>query len=160
MRLNWPNTRDGDFSLHNMYVVSLNLRLSHVLKMWTDLLRSHQMLHRSRVVIKVAFGSVKKHAVRHGRSRRDLPLSTTERYFWAPRVIRIRKCMAMLRLRVNQEFQITRPRKSGWLGARPNIVRQREQNVYDIVAARLIWSLCAYRSWHVFLEATVYYCAE
>ena len=36
------------------------------------------MLHRNRVVIKVAFGSVKKHAVRHGRSRWDLPLSARE----------------------------------------------------------------------------------
>ena len=31
------------------------------------------MLHRNRVVIKVAFGFVKKYAVRHDRSRRDLP---------------------------------------------------------------------------------------
>ena len=53
------------------------------LKMWTDLLRSHQMLHRNRVVIKVAFGFVKKHDVRHSRSRWDLPLSTRERYLWA-----------------------------------------------------------------------------
>ena len=87
------------------------------------------MLHRNRVVIKVAFGSVKKHAVRHGRSRRDVPLSTRERYLWGPRVIRIRKCVVMLELRVNQEFRITGSRKSGRLQARPNIVRQREQHV-------------------------------
>ena len=37
------------------------------------------MLHCNWVVIKVAFGSVKKHAVRHSRSRWDLPLSTRER---------------------------------------------------------------------------------
>ena len=37
------------------------------------------MLHRNRVVIKVAFGSVKKHAVRHSRSRWDLPLPIRER---------------------------------------------------------------------------------
>ena len=36
------------------------------------------MLHRNRVVIKVAFGSVKKHAVRHSRSRWDFPLSIRE----------------------------------------------------------------------------------
>ena len=36
------------------------------------------MLHRNWVVIKVAFGSVKKDAVRHGRSRWDLPLSARE----------------------------------------------------------------------------------
>ena len=60
------------------------------------------MLHRNWVVIKVAFGSVKKHAVRHSRSRWDLPLSTRERYLWALRVIQIKKCMAMQRLRVHQ----------------------------------------------------------
>ena len=36
------------------------------------------MLHRNRVVIKVAFESVKKHAVRYDRSRWDLPLSARE----------------------------------------------------------------------------------
>jgi len=36
------------------------------------------MLHRNWVVIKVVFGSVKKHAVRHSWSRWDLPLSTRE----------------------------------------------------------------------------------
>ena len=87
------------------------------------------MLHRNRVVIKVAFGSVKKHAVRHSRSRWDLPLSTRERYLWAPRVIWIKKCMAILGLRVNQGFRITGSRKSGWLQARPNIMRQKEQHV-------------------------------
>src|SRR6185295_19874623 len=102
------------------------------------LLRSHQTLHRNRVVIKVAFGSVKKHAVRYSRSRWDLPLSTRERYLWAPRAIRIKKCMAMLGLRVNQVFRITGSRKSGRLQARPNIDRKREQHVYDIVTARLI----------------------
>jgi len=60
------------------------------------------MLHRNWIVIKVAFGSVKKHTVRHSQSRWDLPLSARERYFWAPRVIQIKKCMAMRRLRVNQ----------------------------------------------------------
>ena len=102
---------------------------SYVLKMWTDLLRSHQTLHHNRIVIKMAFGSVKKHAVRHSRSKWDLPLSTRERYLWATRVIRIKKCMAMLGLRVNQEFRITGSRKSGRLQARPNIVRQREHHV-------------------------------
>ena len=159
MSLNWPNTRDGDFSLHNMYVVSLDLRLSHVLNMWIDLLRSHQTLLRNWVVIKVVFGFAKKHAVRHGQLRRDLPLSTWERYLWAPRVIQIKKCMAMRRLRVNQGFRITGSRKSGRLQVRPNIVRQKEQHVYDIMTARLIWSLRAYRSWHVLLEAAVYYYA-
>ena len=60
------------------------------------------MLHRNWVVIKVAFGSVKKYAGRHSRSRWDLPLSARERYLWAPQAIQIKKCMAMRRLRVNQ----------------------------------------------------------
>src|SRR6185437_1191840 len=80
---------------------------------------------------KVAFESVKKHAMRHSRSRWDLPLYTRERYLWAPRVIWIRKCMAMLGLRVNQVFRITGSRKSCRLQARPNIVRQREHHVQD-----------------------------
>ena len=45
------------------------------------------MLHRNWVVIKVVFGSVKKHAMKQSRSRWDLPLSTRERYLRAPRVI-------------------------------------------------------------------------
>jgi hypothetical protein len=36
--------------------VSLDLRLSHVLKMWIDLLRDYQMLLRNWVVIKVVLG--------------------------------------------------------------------------------------------------------
>ena len=63
---------------------------------------SHQTLLRNWVVIKVVFGFAKKHAVRHGQSRWDLPLSTWERYFWATRVSQIKKCTAMPRLSVNQ----------------------------------------------------------
>ena len=62
-------------SLHNVYALPLDLRLSHVPKMWIDLLRGYQTLHRNRVVKKVAFGFVRKHAVRHGQSRWNLPLS-------------------------------------------------------------------------------------
>jgi hypothetical protein len=36
--------------------VSLDLRLSHVLKMWIDLLRDYQTLLRNWVVIKVVLG--------------------------------------------------------------------------------------------------------
>jgi hypothetical protein len=90
MRMDRPNLRNSEFSLHNVYAVSLELRLSHVLKMWTDLLRSHQTLLRNWVVIKVVLGFVKMHVVRHGQSRWDLPLSARERYHWAPRVIRSR----------------------------------------------------------------------
>ena len=39
-----------------MYIVSLDLRLSHVLKMWIDLLRDYQTLSRNWVVIKVVLG--------------------------------------------------------------------------------------------------------
>jgi hypothetical protein len=39
---------------------------------------------------------------------------------------RIKKCMAVLGLSVNQGFRITASRKRGQLEARPNIVRQRE----------------------------------
>ena len=92
-----------------------DLRSSYVLKMWTDLLRSHQTLHHNWVIIKVVFGSVKNHAVRHSQSGWDLPLSTRERYLWAPWVIRIKKCKAMLGLRVNQGFRITGSRKCGRL---------------------------------------------
>ena len=89
-------------SLHNVYALSLDLRLSHVLEMWIDLLRGYQTLLRNWVVIKVAFGFVMKHAARHGQSRWDLPLSTWERYLWAPRVIGSRNAWpCYLRLRVN-----------------------------------------------------------
>ena len=89
-------------SLHNVYALSLDLRLSHVLEMWIDLLRGYQTLHRERVAIKVAFGFVLKHAARHGQSRWDLPLSTWERYLWAPRVIGSRNTWpCYMSLRVN-----------------------------------------------------------
>jgi hypothetical protein len=39
-----------------MYNVSFDLRLSHVLKMWIDLLRDYQTLLRNWVVIKVVLG--------------------------------------------------------------------------------------------------------
>jgi hypothetical protein len=44
------------FSFCNMYIVSLDLRLSHVLKMWINLLRDYQTLLRNWVVIKVVLG--------------------------------------------------------------------------------------------------------
>ena len=42
------------------------------------------MLHHNKVVIKVAFGSVKKYAVRHSRLRWDLPLSIRVRDISGP----------------------------------------------------------------------------
>jgi hypothetical protein len=46
-------------------------------------------------------------------------------------------------------------RKRGQLRIRPNIVRQREQHIHNVVMVCLIWSLCIYRSWHVLLEVVV-----
>ena len=71
-------------SLHDVYALSLDLRLSHVPEMWIDLLWGYQTLHRERVAIKVAYEFVVKHAAEHGQSRRDLPLSSWERYFSGP----------------------------------------------------------------------------
>ena len=117
-------TWDMVLAIHNMYALSLDLRLMHVLKMWIDLLRGYQTLYRNWAIINVAFGFLEKHAVSHGWSRWDLPFSSWERYLWARRVIG--SSMAMLGLSVNQGFRITASRKRGHLGARPNIVRQRE----------------------------------
>ena len=62
-------------SLHSVYVLSLDLRLSYVLEMWIDLVWGYQTLLRDWVVIKLAFGFVLKHAARHGQSRWDFHLS-------------------------------------------------------------------------------------
>jgi hypothetical protein len=57
MRLDRPNVRYCNIVLFsNMYTVSLDLRLSHVLKMWIHLLRDYQTLLRNWVVIKVVLG--------------------------------------------------------------------------------------------------------
>ena len=115
-----------------------NLRSSYVLKMWTDLLRSHQTLHRNWVVIKVAFRSVKKRTMRHSRSRWDLPLSTRERYLWAPRVIRIRQCMAMLGLRVNQGSE-SQDRERVVCFKLDHISWCKGNSMHKIMTARQIW---------------------
>jgi hypothetical protein len=83
-----------------MYVMSLDLRLLYVLKMWNVLLRYYQTLLRNWVVIKVVFGFVKKHDVRYRQSRWNLPLYVREISMehsndW------INKCMVVLRLSVN-----------------------------------------------------------
>ena len=106
MGLDWPNMRLtiilAFLSLHTVYVLSLDLRLSYVLEMWIDLLWGYQTILRNWVVIKVAFEFVLKHGARHGQSRWDLPLSAWERYLWAPRVIRsINAWSCYIRLRVN-----------------------------------------------------------
>lgn len=78
MGLDRPNLRHcGNATLvsSNVYAMSSDLRLSYVLEMCSDLLRGYQTLHRNWVVIKVAFCFVMKHALRHGQSRWDLPLS-------------------------------------------------------------------------------------
>ena len=71
-------------------------------------------MHCNWVVIKVAFGSVKKHAVRHDRSRRDLPHYKREIYL-GPSSDSDQEMHGHARLRVNQVFQITGSRKSGRL---------------------------------------------
>jgi hypothetical protein len=53
------------------------------------------------------------------------PLCLREIYL-DPLSDRIKKCMAVLGLSVNQGFRIMASRKRGQLGARPNIVRQTE----------------------------------
>ena len=143
MSLNWPNTRDGDFSLHNIYVVSLDLRLSHVLKMWIDLLRSHQTLLRNWVVIKVVFRFAKKHAVRHGQLRWILPLYIWERYLWAPRVSQIKKCMAMLRLSVNQGSESWHREREVSLG-QDQISRGKRNNMYMTLWWLVSYNICVH----------------
>ena len=64
--------------------------------MCSDLLRGHQTLLRNWAVIKVTFGFVMKHALRHGQSRWDLPLSEKREISLGPSSDRIRECMAML----------------------------------------------------------------
>ena len=80
----------------NVYATSSDLRLSYVLEMCSDLLRGRQTLLRNWVVIKVTFGFVMKHALRHGQSRWDLPLSEKREISLGPSSDWIRKCMAML----------------------------------------------------------------
>ena len=85
--LDRPNLRHcGNAILvsRNVYAMSSDLRLSHVFEMCSDLLRGYQMLLRNWVVIKVAFWFVMKHALRHGQSRWDLPLSKKERDISGP----------------------------------------------------------------------------
>jgi hypothetical protein len=77
-----------------MYIVSLDLRLSHVLKMWIDLLRDYQTLLRNWVVIKEACceaWSVKMEFV--SLFLREISLGPSSDW--------IKKCMVVLGLRVN-----------------------------------------------------------
>ena len=124
-----------------MYIVSLDLRLSHILKMWIDLLRSHQTLLRNWVVIKVVFGFAKKHAVRHRQSRWDLPLSTWEIYLWATQVIQIKKCMAMRRLRVNQGSE-SRHRERDVSLEQDQISWGKRSNMYMTLWRLILYDFC------------------
>ena len=99
MGLDRPNLRHCGNAISvscNVYAMSLDLRLSHVLEMCNGLLRGYQTLLRNWVVIKVAFLFVMKHAVRHGQSRWDLPLSVMREISLGPSSDRIQKSMAML----------------------------------------------------------------
>jgi hypothetical protein len=111
-------TWDVIVSIHIMYVMSLDLRLLYVLKMWNYLLRDYQTLLCNWVVIKVVFGFVKKHVVRQTIKMEFASLYVREISMehsndW------INKCMAMLRLSVNL-----------WVGS--NIVWQKEWHVYGL----------------------------
>ena len=64
---------------HMFYV--LRPELTHVLGMVTELLWADQTLLHNWVVIKVGFGFLQNHDVRHGRARWDLPLRSGEIYF-------------------------------------------------------------------------------
>ena len=144
-----------------MNTVSLDLRLSHVLKMWIDLLRDYQTLSRNWVVIKVVlglsgsmlWGMVSQDGICPSLCERDIsgPLEWLESFQW----LTLNPSTAMHFL-----IQFTVSRKRGQLKARPNIVRQREQHVLNVAMVRLIWSLRTHRSWHVLLEAAVNYWAK
>jgi hypothetical protein len=144
-----------------MYTVSLDLRLSHVLKMWIDLLRDYQMLLRNWVVIKVVlglsgsmlWGIVSQDGICPSLLERDIsrPLE------WLDQEMHGRARIKSLPLK---GFQFTVSRKRGQLRARPHIVRQREQHIHNVAMVRLIWSLRAHRSWHVLLEAAINYWAK
>jgi hypothetical protein len=144
-----------------MYIVSLDLRLSHVLKMWNDLLRDYQTLLRNLVVIKVVLGLLG--SMLWGMVSQDrICLSLLERDIsgpleWLDQEMHGRtrvKCQPM------KGFKFIVSRKRGQLRARPNIVRQREQHVRNVAMVCLIWSLHTHRSWHVLLEAVVHYWAK
>jgi hypothetical protein len=88
------------FSFCNMYNVSLDLRLSHVLKMWIDLLRDYQTLLRNWVVIKVVLGL--SGSMLWGMVSQDgICPSLLERDISRPLEWLDQKCMAVLGLRVN-----------------------------------------------------------
>ena len=99
MGLDRPNLRHcGNAILvsYNVYAMSSDLRLSHVLEMCSNLHRGYQTLLCNWVVIKVAFLFVMKHAMRHGQSRWDLPLSEMREISPGPSSDQIQKCMAVL----------------------------------------------------------------
>ena len=91
-----------------------------------DLPRGYQKLFRNWVIIKGAFGFVEKHVVRHDQLRWNLFAPLYLREISGSSSDRIKKCMVVLGLSVNQGFRMTASRKRGQLGARPNIMRQRE----------------------------------
>jgi hypothetical protein len=84
-----------------MYIVSLDLRLSYVLKMWIDLLRDYQTLLRNWVVIKVVFGLLE--SMLWGMASQDgICPSLLDRDISRPSSDWIKKCMGVLGLSVNQ----------------------------------------------------------
>jgi hypothetical protein len=99
MELEWPNMRHGNYTCSSLstkvYILSLYLKLSHVIEMWIDLCRGYQTLNHKMVVIKVAFEFVVKYDARHDQSIWDFPMSMLEIYLGSSSD-RTHKCMAML----------------------------------------------------------------
>ena len=94
-------------------------------------------MYRNWAIIKLAFGFLEKHDETWLIKMRFASLYLRE-ISLGPSSDRIKKCMVMLGLSVNQGFRITASRKRGQLGARPNIVRQREYHVHNVVMVHLI----------------------
>ena len=146
--------------LHDVFALSLDLRLSHVPEMWIDLLWGYQTLHRERVAIKVAFRFVMKHAARHGLSRWNLPLSSWEReiFLCAPWVIGSRNAWpCYIRLIFNLVWDSDSEDRERVVSRRLNLISWGKGNGINIVMVRPIRSLCTFRSWHVLLEAATNY---
>ena len=81
-----------------MYVLSVDLRLSHVLEMWIDILWGYQTLLHNWVVIKVAFGFVLIHAARHQSIKMGFAPLYLREISLGPSSDRIQKCMTMLHM--------------------------------------------------------------
>jgi hypothetical protein len=129
----------AEFSFSNMYNVSLDPRLSHVLKMWIDLLRYYQTWLRNWVVINVVSGCQERCCETWSFKMEFVPLFLRE-IFLGPSSDWIKKCMAMLGLIVNlwkDSKSQYREREVSLEMHLTNIIRQREQHVHNVVMVRV-----------------------